>query len=599
MNHLFYFIRQLHHLSGRILYYNLIAMMLVSLMEGIGILLLVPLISLIGFNETGSESPQFISWLSQLFNGVSPSLSLFFVLGIYIIIIVGHSFFQRTQLILNSKIQQSFIRHLKESTYNSLLRAKWSFFLVNRKSDIINIMTKEIIRVSNGTALFLQFLTSILFTFLQIVLAFWLSPSLSLCVLFFGIILMLSSKRFIKKSNELGKETIHLSKDFLAGITDHFNGIKDIKSNNLEEVHINWFTTINKQMENNVLKMVRLSTLSQLIYKIVSALLVVSFLYFAIQVYQAQPAQLILIIVIFSRLWPRFSGIQSNLEQMGALFPAFKVLQEIQNESLAYKEFNSQSVDFKKPLFVFNNIECKNLHFKYNESLSTYALTDINISIRPNKMTAIVGPSGAGKSTLIDILMGLNRPDKGEVVIDGKPLTDEKLLTIRNSISYVPQDPFLFNASIRDNLMMINPQATDEDIWKSLEFSSAAEFVKDMPKGLDTMIGDRGIRLSGGERQRIVLARAILRKPSILVLDEATSALDSENEAKIQKAIEQLKGKMTIIVIAHRLSTIRNADQVIVLDKGRVVQAGGFNQLANEKKSMFSNLLEKQMKAIP
>ncbi len=118
---------------------------------------------------------------------------------------------------------------------------------------------------------------------------------------------------------------------------------------------------------------------------------------------------------------------------------------------------------------------------------------------------------------------------------------------------------------------------------KHYNFSSAAEFVKNFPEGLDTLIGDRGIRLSGGERQRIVLARAILKKPSILVLDEATSALDSENESKIQEAIEQLKGKMTIIVIAHRLSTIRNADQVIVLDKGRIVQTGGFNQLANEK----------------
>ncbi len=146
---------------------------------------------------------------------------------------------------------------------------------------------------------------------------------------------------------------------------------------------------------------------------------------------------------------------------------------------------------------------------------------------------------------------------------------------------------------------MIQPEATDEEIWEALRFSSASEFVMNLPEGLDTLIGDRGIRLSGGERQRIVLARAILKKPSILILDEATSALDSENEAKIQEAIERLKGKMTIIVIAHRLSTIRNADQVIVLDKGRIVQSGSFHQLSQEKKSMFSNLLEKQVRALP
>ena len=131
-------------------------------------------------------------------------------------------------------------------------------------------------------------------------------------------------------------------------------------------------------------------------------------------------------------------------------------------------------------------------------------------------------------------------------------------------------------------------------LWEALEFSSAAEFVKKLPQGLDTVIGDRGVRLSGGERQRIVLARAILRKPSILVLDEATSALDTENEAKIQEALERLKGKMTIIIIAHRLSTIRNADQVIVLNQGKIIQKGGFSELAREKKGMFSHLLGNQ-----
>lgn len=134
-------------------------------------------------------------------------------------------------------------------------------------------------------------------------------------------------------------------------------------------------------------------------------------------------------------------------------------------------------------------------------------------------------------------------------------------------------------------------------MWDALKFSSAAEFVKKMPEGLDTLIGDRGIRLSGGERQRLVLARAILRDPSILVLDEATSALDTENEAKIQEALERLKGKMTIIVIAHRLSTIRNADQVIVLEEGEVIQKGEYAQLAKEKKSIFGQLLNNQIKA--
>ena len=145
---------------------------------------------------------------------------------------------------------------------------------------------------------------------------------------------------------------------------------------------------------------------------------------------------------------------------------------------------------------------------------------------------------------------------------------------------------------------MIEPNATEEQIWEALEFSAAEDFVKRLPNGLDTVIGDRGIKLSGGERQRLVLARAILRKPAILVLDEATSALDTENESKIQAALDRLKGKMTIIVIAHRLSTIKNADQVIVLEQGEIIQTGEFNQLANDKKGVFSHLLQKQLNAI-
>ena len=309
--------------------------------------------------------------------------------------------------------------------------------------------------------------------------------------------------------------------------------------------------------------------------------------------FQAQTAQLMLIIIIFSRIWPKISGIQSSLEQLGSLIPSFNALIDLQNECLQAKELSEESFKKIEPIQIKEGLQCNNVNFRYNQHNAFYALNDINVQIPANHMTAFVGPSGAGKSTLIDLLMGLNQPEKGEVLVDGKRLTNENVFSLRRSISYVPQDPFLFNATVRDNLLMIEPNASDEEVWEALRFAFAAEFVKKLPKGLDTLIGDRGIRLSGGERQRIVLARAILRKPSILVLDEATSALDTENERKIQKAIEQLKGKMTIIVIAHRLSTIRNADQVIVLDKGRVIQNGEFNQLALEE-GMFSSLLGNQ-----
>lgn len=325
--------------------------------------------------------------------------------------------------------------------------------------------------------------------------------------------------------------------------------------------------------------------------------MIAAFIYIAVSMFNAQAGQLMLVIIIFSRLWPRVAGIQSSMEQIATTIPALKAVKALQQECRDAREFEMGMDNKVVPLDIKHNLQCDHIYFRYNQNEEHYALQDINLIIPSNQMTAFVGRSGAGKSTLIDLLMGLNQPENGQVLIDGVPLTSESLLSLRRAISYVPQDPFLFNASIKENLLLVEPNASEEQMWEALEFSSAAEFVRRLSDGLNTLIGDRGIKLSGGERQRLVLARAILRNPSILVLDEATSALDTENETKIQEALERLKGKMTIIVIAHCLSTIRNADQVIVLEDGEVIQKGGFTQLAEEKKSMFSHLLQNQLGA--
>ncbi len=592
MNELFYFFKRLYTLSGKILYVNVIGMVLIGIFEGVGIFLLIPLIGLTGIVDVGYDYSG-INWIHNIFKDMPQMLGLIIVLGAYALLIIAQSYFQRNQSILNTKIQQHFIRHLREETYKSILQAKWSFFLKKKKTDLINLISVELNRVAGGTSLFLQFISSLIFTFIQLCLAFWLSASMTISLLILGALLLFFSKTFVKKSNIYGEETMVLSKEFIGGVTDHFNGIKEIKSNNLEENHIKWFYNISGKIERNIINIVKLNTLSQFVYKIISAFLIITFVFLAIKVLNTQPAQLMLIIVIFSRLWPRLAGIQSNLEQLSSILPSFKAFQDLQSECKRAKELDDENSKIIEPIRITNGIECVNVSFKY-QNQSYHALKNINLYIPAKCMTAIVGPSGAGKSTLIDILMGLNKPVQGHVLIDGNLLSNDNLLSLRSSISYVPQDPFLFNTSIRENMLIVQTKATESQIWEALEFA-AADFVKNLPNGLDTMIGDRGIRLSGGERQRIVLARAILREPSVLVLDEATSALDTENEVKVQEAIERLKGKMTIIVIAHRLSTIRNADQVIVLEEGRIVQQGDFHELAKDKKDVFGKLLEKQV----
>lgn len=578
---------------------NLLGMVLISLLEGVGILLLIPMLSISGIGEMFSG----ITSVAKLFgflHDFPKTIGLPFILGIYVVIVISQNLLQRNIRMRNVIIIQKFIHHARIEAYRLLLQANWNFFIKVRKSDLISLFTTEIGRLTGGINQFLLLITSLIFTGIQIAIAFWLSAKMTLFVIICGFLLAIFSRRFIKKSGSLGNKTSENLQEYYGGMTDQLNGIKEIKSNALEQSRLNWLQGLTKKMLVEQTEYIKLKTASQLFYKITSAILIALFIFFSVKMFHAEPGQFLLIIVIFSRIWPQITGIQSGLEQLASTIPAFKAFIELQTECMKASELKNIKYNINRmPIKIKTGIDCQNVFFRYHQNTSFYALQDINIHIPANCMTAIVGPSGAGKSTLIDLVMGLMKPEKGMILVDGIPLEGERVLSLRHSISYVPQDPFLFNASIRENLSIINQHASEEEMWEALKFSQAAEFVRRLPKGLNTLIGDRGIRLSGGERQRLVLARAILRKPTILILDEATSALDTENERKIQEAIEKLKGTMTIIVIAHRLSTIRNADQVIVLDEGKVTQNGGFTQLAKEKRGMFRHLLGNQAEVIP
>jgi ATP-binding cassette subfamily C protein len=271
------------------------------------------------------------------------------------------------------------------------------------------------------------------------------------------------------------------------------------------------------------------------------------------------------------------------------MLPAFAAATNLNKRCLNAQEKTPDAI--KDPVQLERDLVFHNVSFHYNNGPDAFALSDLNLIIPAQSMTAVVGPSGAGKTTLADLLMGLLTPEHGDILVDGRPLGGERLHAWRQAIGYVPQETFLFHDTIRANLLWARPEASEEELWSVLRLASADRFVTQMPTGLNTVIGDRGIRLSGGERQRIALARALLRKPTLLVLDEATSALDTENERSIQRAIEQLQGKMTIVVIAHRLSTVRWVDRIIVLEEGRVVEAGLWDELVSQPEGRFQALL--------
>ncbi|MBD2872028.1 ABC transporter ATP-binding protein [Paenibacillus arenilitoris] len=598
MASIFHYMKRLRAVSGTALYVNLFGMVVSSFLDSVSILLLIPLLSLIGIVSMDMGAGYF-SWISDVLDNIPPTTALLIILGAYIAIMFGQSLVQRHVAVQSVALQQKFGKALRLETYQALLAASWPFFLKKRSSDLINLLTIELARVLGAVSLFLQLTASIVFTLIQIGLAFWLSPGLTLFVLASGIVLGLFSRRFIKRAKRLGSQTSKLSQSYLAGITDQLNGIKDVKSNTLERSRLRWLDGLTDGMAAEQLAYIRLRSSSQLIYKMSSAVLIAVFLFISYKLFHTQSLQLLTITAIFARLWPRFTSIQSNLEQLASMAPACKGLLRLQEDCRqAAERLEAPGGDAVSPMRVEQGIDCVNVSFRYNKNDSALTLQNIHLHIPANRMTAIAGPSGAGKSTLIDLVMGMIRPEDGQLRIDGQPVGEENLLAYRKSISYVAQDPFLFNASIRENLLLIKPDATEEEMWEALEFAASSDFVRKLPQGLDTVIGDRGIRLSGGERQRIVLARAVIRKPAILVLDEATSALDTENEKKIQEAIDRLKGKMTIIVVAHRLSTIRHADQVIVIDQGKLVERGDYRQLAADPTSLLGHLIHSQAEEI-
>jgi ATP-binding cassette subfamily B protein len=239
-------------------------------------------------------------------------------------------------------------------------------------------------------------------------------------------------------------------------------------------------------------------------------------------------------------------------------------------------------------------IELKNVSFAYPGRTKT--INNLDLVLIKGNMTALVGDSGSGKSTITDLLLGLQIPDLGEVLIDDLSLSKFKQNSFRQQIGYVPQDPMLFHCSVRDNLLWSNENATESDIWAVLKLANADKFVEEFPDGLDTLVGDRGVRLSGGQRQRIALARALIRKPELLILDEATSALDSESERLIQSSIDQVAKLTTILVIAHRLSTITKANFVYVISKGEIIEKGDFETLSNKQGGILKEMIRTQIK---
>lgn len=497
MRSVLFFLTQLRAFAGRALYWNVLGMITVSLLEGIGLILLIPMLGMGGISGIDAASSPISAWLAPL-TRLPSEWRLPVVLGLFVAIVLAQALLKQRVSLQNARMNHRFEFRLRSDTYRGILQANWEYFIRTRKSDLINALTGELARVNGGVTLSLQLLASVIFTVIQIGLAFWLSPTITLIVIICGTALAFFMRRTLRKAKTLGNRSSDLARQYLAGISDQLSGIREIKTNALERSRLSWLESVSAKIQEEQYEFLKLRNKSQSAYQAASAVLIALFLFVFVHMLHTRIEQLILIVLIFSRLWPRFTGIQSNLEQIASYLPSFRSVLEIQSECRAAAEMSLGEEVQSEGIAIRHALECRSVYYRYDATRPNYALRNINLSVPAFGMTAVVGRSRAGKSTLIDLLMGLTAPEQGSIVIDGIPLTKARLRAFRQSVGYVPQDPFLFNDTIRNNLLLVKQDASETELWESLAFSASADFVRKLSQGLDTFIGDRGVRLSGG-----------------------------------------------------------------------------------------------------
>ena len=373
----------------------------------------------------------------------------------------------------------------------------------------------------------------------------------------------------------------------MSGIAIQFiNGIRTVKSSASEDFERKRFY----QASNNVIETEdKVASISSMVQPLAEAsgstilivMVIVAFNFFIITG-RLQASSLLAFLFALLRILPLVSGINGARENLSRFQGSLHNVKElVRREDKSYLSNGKLTFSGLKQGISLNSVD-----FGY-EPTDNLILQNINLTIEKGKVTALVGGSGAGKSTLADLIPRFYDPTKGVVKLDNRDLRNFDIVSVRRKMSIVSQDTFIFNASVRENIAYGLEDISEAKIWEAASFAYANEFIKELPNGLDTVLGDRGVRLSGGQRQRIAIARAILRNPDILILDEATSALDSVTEQLIQKSLEQLSCGRTVIAIAHRLSTIAKADKVVVLEQGKIVEQGKYQELLQRRGKLW------------
>ena len=538
-------------------------MLALGFTEGLGLILVIPVLGGLGIEI----NPEALGGFASIFTRAAQRWSLAATLSAFVFVVAARALLQRWQTVQHASLQGHVTASLHDRLHRAVTGANWLFITRRRMSDFAQALTVEVDRVGAAVHHLLQLLARSIQTAVYLAFALWLSTAATALVLACGAALAWAVKRKSHASHEAGSRLTQASQQFHAAVSQHLDGLKAIKVHDAEARQAEVFSALSADVRRLYRRSIEIRADASCWFEIGAVLILSALIYAASEGLRMPVAHLLLLSLVFVRTVPRLSSLLQSYHNLNHLVPALGVIEDLEACCLAAAE--PRAVAHPAPLFT-RSIQLERIRFSYG---AAPLLHDLDLTLNAGETVALMGPSGSGKSTIADLLTGLLMPQCGRVLLDGAPATPEAMRAFRGQVGYVAQETFLFHDTIRANLLWARPDSTDEDVREALRRAAALEFIAKLPQGVDTVVGDRGVRLSGGERQRLALARALLRKPALLILDEATSQLDRECERSVMQAIDRLRGSLAILIISHRRSAIAGAETIYLLEHGRIVRA--------------------------